>query len=356
MLHWFSKPEKSKVLLSLLCLIHGLWFFKHVFASYWEDNFLLFLVVGPGKPIYAGAILLLYFQSFTRRLSPNKVSFILSLPTVYYLVLIFRFFLADSIDQKSALTLSIGFSLASLFIFWFYFFLSRTEIQSELKYVLIPRAYKRLKFLFYSLYFFLLQIPIWDICEKLVNAPQTSREVRIFLESYYVGFFQYVGYQASYAYIHILGYFIFFYALSELPYLKKLLLPKDTNLITTSKDGIEILKSKLEKHFYEEKAYLDPEITLDSCTRAIGVSRVDFTSLLKREIGKSFKDFVNELRVEEFKKLIRDESNQKFDLVGIASKCGFNSKATFFRVFKSVEGITPNEYRLLLSKKESELH
>ena len=36
--------------------------------------------------------------------------------------------------------------------------------------------------------------------------------------------------------------------------------------------------------------------------------------------------------------------NKSFTLIAIAYDCGFNSKATFNRVFKNITGNTPGEY------------
>jgi len=37
-------------------------------------------------------------------------------------------------------------------------------------------------------------------------------------------------------------------------------------------------------------------------------------------------------------------------IMEIANRCGFNSKTTFYRVFKTATGLTPNEYLDQLSK------
>ena len=91
--HFISKPTETKILLAFLCLILGLWFFKRLFSGYWEDNLLLFILIGPGKPIFVGSLLLLYYKSYTSSLKKNYVLRHLLTPTIYYTVLItFRFF------------------------------------------------------------------------------------------------------------------------------------------------------------------------------------------------------------------------------------------------------------------------
>jgi AraC-like DNA-binding protein len=42
--------------------------------------------------------------------------------------------------------------------------------------------------------------------------------------------------------------------------------------------------------------------------------------------------------------MCKDEKNENFTLISIAYDSGFNSKATFNRVFKNITGITPGAY------------
>ena len=60
--------------------------------------------------------------------------------------------------------------------------------------------------------------------------------------------------------------------------------------------------------------------------------------------GKNFNDFVNAYRVEAFKAMLKENKHEQLSLLGIAQECGFNSKATFNRVFKKLTNTSPTEY------------
>jgi putative ABC transport system permease protein len=56
-------------------------------------------------------------------------------------------------------------------------------------------------------------------------------------------------------------------------------------------------------------------------------------------------DYVNELRIEEVKRKMDDPACSHIKIIEIAYECGFNSKATFNRVFKKLTGKPPTEYK-----------
>ncbi len=94
----------------------------------------------------------------------------------------------------------------------------------------------------------------------------------------------------------------------------------------------------------EKKPFLTPEITLSYLASEVNVTPEYLSGIINNKLGKNFFDFINHYRIEEFKTRCRAVENKKFTLLSIAYDCGFNSKATFNRVFKNVTGITPGEY------------
>ena len=98
------------------------------------------------------------------------------------------------------------------------------------------------------------------------------------------------------------------------------------------------------KYMNENKPFLIPEITLAALASELEVTPDYLSGIINNKLGKNFFDFINHYRIEEFKTRSLAPENKKFTLLSIAYDCGFNSKATFNRVFKNVTGITPGEY------------
>ena len=93
-----------------------------------------------------------------------------------------------------------------------------------------------------------------------------------------------------------------------------------------------------------EKLFLTPELTLSMVAELLNVHPNTVSEVINRAEQKNFFDFINTMRVEEFKVRVVNPENQHYTLLSIAHDCGFNSKASFNRNFKNITGISPTEY------------
>jgi AraC-like DNA-binding protein len=106
---------------------------------------------------------------------------------------------------------------------------------------------------------------------------------------------------------------------------------------------LEAWKIKLLRVVSEEKLYLDPELSLSELASKLNAHNSLLSIVINKGFGKNFNDFINEYRVKEFQYRVQLVENQHLTLLGIAFDCGFNSKATFNRVFKKMTGKSPKE-------------
>lgn len=104
------------------------------------------------------------------------------------------------------------------------------------------------------------------------------------------------------------------------------------------------LLDKIQSKMEENKYFLNPSLTLNVFANDLNESSRKVSSHINHGIGKTFIDFVNEYRVNEFKSKIDEGKLAHLTLTGIAFECGFNSKATFNRVFKNISGQSPSSY------------
>lgn len=105
----------------------------------------------------------------------------------------------------------------------------------------------------------------------------------------------------------------------------------------------EYIRSLLLKYFEKEKPYLNPELSMNMLAEALDVPKHQLTEVLNSDMGKNFFRFVNEYRVEAVKVKLR-HNKRNYSVEAIGYECGFNSKSTFYTVFKQITGMTPAEF------------
>ena len=84
------------------------------------------------------------------------------------------------------------------------------------------------------------------------------------------------------------------------------------------------------------------KITLTEAAELVNMSNVSFNRFIKRRSGKTFIDYLNEVRIGYASKFLIEKD---LGISEIAFICGFNSIANFNRVFKKNKGQTPTQYR-----------
>ncbi|NER16725.1 helix-turn-helix domain-containing protein [Spongiivirga citrea] len=116
------------------------------------------------------------------------------------------------------------------------------------------------------------------------------------------------------------------------------------SLSNYSDEEISVLKEKLTDVIVNNKLFLNPELTLGMLANEIDLSDKKLSALLNKYLNTSFYDYINSYRIEEVKKRLHNRENEKFTLLSIAFDCGFNSKASFNRIFKNQIGISPSQF------------
>ena len=106
------------------------------------------------------------------------------------------------------------------------------------------------------------------------------------------------------------------------------------------------LSSRLMKLMQEIGQKIDEEymsvLTLDEAAASVNLSSFYFSKVFKQYWGRNFVDYLNEVR---FKNACILLENPKMHIKDVAVKAGYSDANYFSRVFKSMSGITPSEYR-----------
>lgn len=125
-------------------------------------------------------------------------------------------------------------------------------------------------------------------------------------------------------------------------------LPSDLPAMTAAEsshilDQIDKLSSAFKKYMEEEKAYLQPDITIEKVSSQLGTNRFYISRLVNIEQSMTFRDYINTLRISFAKKYMED--NQEANQEQIAFACGFSSASYFNRKFKQMTGVSPQDWK-----------
>ena len=102
------------------------------------------------------------------------------------------------------------------------------------------------------------------------------------------------------------------------------------------------LAGRIEDLMKFDKLYQEPSFSRADLAREVNVSENVLSRVINSAFTKSFRKLLNDNRVEEAKQLLRDSDMQ---ITQIAFDVGFNSLASFNRVFKDTTGVSPTEFR-----------
>ncbi|MCE7991853.1 MAG: AraC family transcriptional regulator [Roseivirga sp.] len=111
-----------------------------------------------------------------------------------------------------------------------------------------------------------------------------------------------------------------------------------------SADLIQSIQSRLNSLMTEKQPYLDSELKLDSLASMLSIRPVQLSQAINAQYGKNFSEYINEYRVNEAKRILREDFDEHHSMYEVALDSGFNSKATFNRVFKQMTGSTPTSF------------
>lgn len=89
------------------------------------------------------------------------------------------------------------------------------------------------------------------------------------------------------------------------------------------------------------------EISLQDVAEHVNLSPNYFSSVFKKELKVNFVEYLNEIRIDNAKKLLRDTCLKFYE---IAEKVGFKESTYFSVLFKQVTRLTPNKFRQIWQK------
>ncbi|PKV51522.1 AraC-like DNA-binding protein [Aquimarina sp. MAR_2010_214] len=126
---------------------------------------------------------------------------------------------------------------------------------------------------------------------------------------------------------------------------------KTTSFFNCESKEFVKLKTQLETVFKEQEIFKKQHLSLKETADILDISDKKLSYFLNICLASNFYEYVNTHRINYFRKKLEEGAAEKLTLLAIAYDSGFNSKATFNRIFKQQIGITPVEFKKQLNKR-----
>lgn len=131
--------------------------------------------------------------------------------------------------------------------------------------------------------------------------------------------------------------------------------PKKKNSYQMGKDQLRQLKTKFDELLTNEKIITSSGFDLSKAAQLVGIRPRLMTEFLRLAYHKNFYEIVNQARAEMAKQKLLSRDYDHLTNEAIGSLCGFSSKTTFFKSFKTLTGTTPGLFKKNLSEKNKQL-
>ena len=105
-----------------------------------------------------------------------------------------------------------------------------------------------------------------------------------------------------------------------------------------------LLMERIRLLMEEQKPYLNSELKIADIAEMLKVHRSQISDSISSLEGCTFITYINRLRVEYAQRLLRQHPEKKINAIGQES--GFANETSFFRTFKAITGMTPNEWKV----------
>lgn len=100
-----------------------------------------------------------------------------------------------------------------------------------------------------------------------------------------------------------------------------------------------------EKLLVDSKLFLDCNLSLEKVAKNLNLSNSYLSRMIKKELQTNFTEYLNNLRINEAISYLSNSDFSNYSITSIGLEAGFNSKSSFYEVFKKKTGKTPLSYK-----------
>lgn len=322
-------------ILGAFALISGIGYIGYLFPESVDHNtWLIILFSGPHE-ILAPALLYIYIAVLLE--SKEQLYKHMYFPVGYIVFMKILVVCFPKYYQAYISNWNVLIHFVLLPIFFLYYFVKGIKKIRVLKTSLKQKALQKFKMFYYIFNIVYLSCALISCIGIIIIMSYAKGDIALMREHYILLV------DATIAFSLAVDVMLLLYILTETKILNKLYVGSlfEPRYTVTQKSDIA---GRLDKLMEEKKSYLNPELNLYELSKTSNLTPKVISNYLKQEKGVSVNEYINAYRVKEFEYLIQEEKYRNYDVFSVAQEVGFNSRATFYRVFKKKTGTSPRCY------------
>lgn len=111
--------------------------------------------------------------------------------------------------------------------------------------------------------------------------------------------------------------------------------------------------SRVLRYLEQHQPYLDPELQLGELAAALDMPDNRLSRIINEGLQTNYYQLLNQYRLAHFEALAKSDNNRHKSVLELAYASGFNSKASFYRLFRKTHRATPKAYLKSLHVKQA---
>jgi len=103
--------------------------------------------------------------------------------------------------------------------------------------------------------------------------------------------------------------------------------------------------NSIQEFMKDNDPYTNPELNLKDLSEYLNMSPRRLSYLINTFLHQNFMGFINNFRIEKAKFLLSNPKEHEETVLEVMYDVGFNSKSSFFTIFKQKTGLTPSQFK-----------
>tara|TARA_B110000090_G_C13385920_1_gene447711 strand:+ start:77 stop:1255 length:1179 start_codon:yes stop_codon:yes gene_type:complete len=296
-----------------------------------------------------GALLFLCIKSLVfRDFSLKKIDLLHLLPLIAYVIFISTTFYSHSFEQRQEMLYNEYFVYSASFVS-LEFLCKLVRVFYAIACLTLIIRYKHIlqntKSNIEKIHInWLKGLVIGFMVVMLSETLLASVKVVSLFEPFNFGVFMYIGLTGNYASFILINLLVFT-AIRHFVIFEQVTGEESTKKSIDDQFVNPEMAAEVDAAMLKSKAYMEPDITLDTLAESLSIIPRDLSMLINRHFGINFYEFINKYRIEEAKKMLINPEYKNTTITDIYLAVGFNSKSVFYTFFKKFENVTPTQFR-----------